>query len=303
MVAATGRAEAYYSDTRGEPQELVSAAKYGFLFQGQYYFWQRQRRGAPALELPPPAFIVFLQNHDQVANSMRGLRGHQLTSPSRWRALTALLLLMPGTPMLFQGQEFGASTPFLYFADLDPGIADSVRRGRTEFLEQFASIASAGPAARLDDPGDARTFERCRLDPSERWTHAEAVALHRDLLKLRRQEPALHVDRRGRVDGAVLGPQAFLLRYFAEDSQDGRILIVNLGPDLLRQSFPEPLIAPPPDRDWHIQWSSEDPRYGGNGTPPLRPEGTWHVTAESAIVLAPDARRTLPALATPRRTA
>ena len=75
MVALTGRAEAYYSDTRGEPQEFVSAAKYGFLFQGQHYHWQRKPRGTPAWGLPPAAFVVFLQNHDQVANSARGLRG------------------------------------------------------------------------------------------------------------------------------------------------------------------------------------------------------------------------------------
>src|SRR3954464_8284295 len=80
MVALTGRAEAYYSDTRGEPQELVSAAKYGYLFQGQHYDWQRAPRGTPAWGLPPSAFVVFLQNHDQIANSARGLRGDRLTS-------------------------------------------------------------------------------------------------------------------------------------------------------------------------------------------------------------------------------
>src|SRR5439155_8603925 len=84
MVALTGRGEAYYTDTRGEPQELVSAAKYGYLFQGQYYYWQRQSRGRPAWGLPASAFVVYLQNHDQVANSARGLRGHLLASAARW---------------------------------------------------------------------------------------------------------------------------------------------------------------------------------------------------------------------------
>src|SRR5581483_3230625 len=79
MVALTGRAEAYYSDTRGEPQEFISAAKYGYLFQGQHYRWQRQSRGTPAWGLAPSAFVTYLQNHDQVANSARGLRGDRLT--------------------------------------------------------------------------------------------------------------------------------------------------------------------------------------------------------------------------------
>src|SRR5204863_9864015 len=103
-----------------------------------------------ALELPPTAFVTFLQNHDQVANSARGLRGHQLTSPGRWRAMTALLLLSPGTPMLFQGQEFSASSPFLYFADFEEELAAAVRTGRREFLTQFPSLTDFEVRAVLD---------------------------------------------------------------------------------------------------------------------------------------------------------
>src|SRR5207237_7144518 len=103
MVALTGRAEAYYSDTRGEAQEFISAAKYGYLFQGQHYHWQRNPRGTPSWGLQGENFVNFLENHDQVANSAYGMRTHQLTSPGRWRAMTALMLLMPGTLMPFQG--------------------------------------------------------------------------------------------------------------------------------------------------------------------------------------------------------
>src|SRR5262249_30287527 len=88
MVALTGRSEAYYSDYRGTPQEMISLVKHGFLYQGQRYGWQRQRRGEPGLRLPPSCFINFLQNHDQVANSARGERIHRLTSPGKLRALT-----------------------------------------------------------------------------------------------------------------------------------------------------------------------------------------------------------------------
>src|SRR5207237_6410967 len=115
LVALTGRSEAYYTDYRGTPQEFVSMAKYGYLYQGQRYKWQKKRRGTPTFGLPPAAFVNFIQNHDQVANSLRGLRAHRLTSFGRYKAMTALLLLLPGTPMLFQGQEFAASSPFLYF--------------------------------------------------------------------------------------------------------------------------------------------------------------------------------------------
>ncbi len=120
QVALSGRSEAYYTDYRGTPQEFISAAKYGYLFQGQWYQWQKKRRGAAALDLPPAAFVNYIQNHDQVANSIRGERCHAFSSPGCYRAMTALLLLAPGTPMLFQGQEFASSRPFCYFADLSP---------------------------------------------------------------------------------------------------------------------------------------------------------------------------------------
>jgi maltooligosyltrehalose trehalohydrolase len=302
MVAVGGRAEAYYSDTRGTPQELVSAAKHGYLFQGQYYHWQRQRRGTPALDLPPAAFVVYLQNHDQVANSSRGLRGHQLTSTAKWRAITAYLLLAPGTPMLFQGQEFSASCPFLYFADHDAELAAAVRKGRAEFLAQFPSVAAFAARQPLDDPADERTFARCKLDFAERAINVAAYALHRDLIWLRRNRAAFRGQRAGGVDGAVISRSAFALRYFAETIDDQRLLIVNLGSDFRRPSLAEPLVAPPADRDWIVEWSSEDPRYGGGGTPE-QIAGKWSVPAESSIVLAPAIRRASRPATVRRRTA
>ena len=130
LVALTGRREAYYTDHRGTPQEFISAAKYGYLFQGQRYAWQKKRRGTPSRGLPPPAFVNFIENHDQVANSGDGSRLHALPRPGRYRAMTALLLLMPGTPMLFQGQEFGARHRSSIFADHKPELAAAVARGR-----------------------------------------------------------------------------------------------------------------------------------------------------------------------------
>jgi maltooligosyltrehalose trehalohydrolase len=291
MAALTGRTEAYYSDTRGEPQELISAAKYGYLFQGQHYYWQRDRRGTPAWDLTPSAFVVFTQNHDQVANSVGGRRGHELASPGRWRALTALFLLSPSTPMLFQGQEFSASAPFLYFADFEPELATAVREGRGQFLTQFPSIVETARRGGLFDPGAADTFERCKLDLSERESHAGAYALHVDLLRLRRESAAFSAPKPGGVDGAVLSGSAFALRFFTPDHRDDRILVVNLGADLQRSSFAEPLLAPPPDADWTLRWSSEEVSYGGGGTPEPFPDEWWHIPADSALVLAPGPRR------------
>ena len=287
MVAVTGHNEAYYEDHQGVPQEFISAAKYGYLFQGQTYAHQRKPRGMAGLDLGPQAFVIFAQNHDQVANSGSGNRLGQLTSPGRLRALTALLLLMPGTPMLFQGQEFGASTPFLFFADHGQDLAETVRKGRADFLHQFPSLASDAAQARLRGPELGETFQACVLDWSEAEAHSTAVALHRDLLALRRCDRAFSNKGRVKVDGSVLSDEAFLLRFFSDQGSD-RLLLVNFGRDLTRRSVADPLIAPPKSRSWRAIWSSEDPAYGGAGTPPFEDEAGLHIFGHAALVLGVD---------------
>jgi maltooligosyltrehalose trehalohydrolase len=284
MVALTGRTEGYYSGYAGSPQELIAAARRGFLYQGQLYPWQGKRRGTPAGDVPITSFVNFVQNHDQVANSLAGLRGDRLTSPGRLRAMTALLLLGPATPMLFQGQEFGASTPFLYFADLPSELAKQMRSGRAEFLAQFPSLASTDAQAALPDPADRLTFERCKLDLAERQRHAPAYALHVDLLRLRREDPVFRAQGAGGLEGAVLGPEALALRFFGAGADpEDRLLCLNLGRDLAVGGA-EPLLAPPPGENWALLWSSEAARYGGAGTPDLDPGGTCVLPGHAALV-------------------
>jgi maltooligosyltrehalose trehalohydrolase len=289
LVALTGRNEAYYSDHRGKPQEFISSAKYGYLFQGQRYSWQENRRGALGFDLEPWRFVNFLQNHDQVANSGNGRRCHTLTSPGRFRALTTLLLLSPQTPLLFQGQEFAASSPFVFFADHKPDLAREVKGGRAKFLSQFRCLDHPGLADQIPDPADLATFERCILDFNERQTHASVYRLHKDLIALRKADPAFRSQRLRGVDGAVLGEQAFVLRFFAADGAD-RLLLVNLGCDLHLDQAPEPLLAPPAGHGWDILFSSEDRSYGGDGTPAIETADGWRVMGEAAIVLSPVAR-------------
>ena len=290
LVAISGHNEAYYTDYLGMPQEFVSAAKWGYLYQGQRYKWQKKRRGTPALDLPPTAFVHFLQNHDQIANSGRGYRAHQITSPGEYKAMTALLLLMPQTPMLFQGQEFAASSTFHYFADHNEELNKLIRAGRAKELSQFPSVATEAMQACLVDPGAELTFLRSRLDHAERErpVHREMFQMHKDLLRLRREEPTFRrVQRRGDIDGAVLGPGAFVLRYFAENGDD-RLVVVNFGKDIAMDPAPEPLLAAPERMRWAVLWSSEDPAYGGTGTPPPDTEREgWFITGRCTVVLRP----------------
>lgn len=285
MVALTGRNEAYYTDYRGAPQEFVSSAKYGYLFQGQWFSWQEKRRGRPAFDVPPMAYINFIQNHDQIANSARGLRAHLLTSPARYRAVTAVMLLGPGTPMFFQGQEFAASAPFFYFADHNPDLAKLVRKGRVEFLAQFRSITDPVMQRLLPDPESVETFEACRLDFSERDRNAPLYQLTKDLLRLRREDPVFQAPKLRGLDGAVLGSHSFVLRFFADDGLD-RLLVVNLGTDQHLLSVPEPLLAPPAGGRWVVRLSTEEPKYGGMGVGPVNtPDEGWRIPGESATVL------------------
>jgi maltooligosyltrehalose trehalohydrolase len=186
------------------------------------------------------------------------------------------------------GQEFGASSPFLFFTDFsDSELKRSVYQGRKQFLAQFPSFGSPGAQAAIPDPSDPSVFQRSKLDLSERRTHAEWYALHRDLLRLRREDPIIGKQDRDRIDGAVIGPQAFAMRYFGED-EDDRLLIVNLGADLRFMPAPEPLLAPSPSGPWRFVWSSDAPRYGGQGiVEPLSDEG-WLIPAMSATLYATD---------------
>ena len=190
-VAMTGRKEAYYTDYNGSPQEFVSSAKYGYLYQGQRYKWQKKRRGSPAFDLKPWSFVAYLQNHDQLANSARGERPNVLTGPALYRAMSALLMLGPATPMLFQGQEFAATTPFLYFCDHQADLCDAVKTGRKEFLAQFRSIAQPAMQERLPDPGDPAAFERSSSIGESDDNDAPLFRLYRDLIRLRREDPVM----------------------------------------------------------------------------------------------------------------
>jgi len=285
FVALTGRNEAYCTDYLGLPQEFVSAAKYGYLYQGQPYSWQESQRGTPTFGIPPETFVAFIENHDQISNNPRGERLRFQTSPGRYRAMTALLLLGPWTPMLFQGQEFGASSPFVFFTDVgDSDMREAIRKGRFQFLAQFPSMASEEMQRNLPSPSDPRVFTSCKLNFSERTTNCELYDLYIDLIKLRREDSRFREQVPGQVDGAVLGPASFVLRFFAGEN-DERLLIVNFGKRQVLAPAPEPLLAPPLDFEWETMWTSESPRYGGPGAVPLVTQEQWLLPAEAAVAL------------------
>jgi maltooligosyltrehalose trehalohydrolase len=289
-VAATGHDDFYYRDYRGTPQEFVSALKYGFLYQGQRSDMRDKAYGTYNLDTPAEHFVHFLENHDQVANSARGFRLGSLMSPARLRAITALLLLGPQTPMLFQGQEFAASNPFLYFFGIEGDEAAQVAEGRRESLKNFAGVADPAMLERLPAPADRKTFETSKLDWSEAQSQAHILALHRDLLALRRSDPTLSQASARRIDGAVIGEHAMLIRYITPDPGGHRLLMLNLGRDLQMSVVAEPLLAPIVGHQWQPAWSSDHPDYGGGGRRPAELDKFWILPADSAVFIRSEAK-------------
>jgi len=284
-VALTGATDGYFHDYGGTPQELVSAWKHGFLYQGQLFAWQHGARGTPTRGLSPARFVHYLENHDQIANTGLGDRLSVLAQPAAYRALLALVLLGPQLPMLFQGQETGSTRPWHYFVDHDRELARLVRAGRAEFCAQFARLGSREGQAALRDPAALATFTACVLDPAERRLDRPLALLHRDLLHVRRAHPAFTDQRPGTRDGAVLGERAACLRWWHEAGD--RLLLVNLGARFHEESLPEPLLAPPARAHWHVAWSSEDPRYGGCGTAEVFTTERLAIPAYAAVLCEP----------------
>ncbi|MFO0890789.1 MAG: hypothetical protein U0790_16795 [Isosphaeraceae bacterium] len=280
IVALTGNRHAYYADYRGTPQEFVSSLKRGWLYQGQRNVRQGKRRGSSPARRDPSQFIFYLQNHDQLANSLTGDRISRLAGPP-YRAMTAVWLLSPQVPMFFQGQEFAATTPFLYFMDHHPELAEAVRRGHDEFLMQFQDLAQPEIREKLPDPGDPSSFTRSKLDhsgahsmpastrPSRpaaapargsrtragRWTARDRPRVVRDPLR-RAQDgrPAARGESRAGIHARRPGRAA---RRAAE-----------------RHRVDDPLVQPGAE-------------YGGSGCPPLEADDGWHIPGQTAALLRP----------------
>lgn len=190
-VLLTGEDGGYYADYAEQPgEQLGRCLSEGFAFQGQPSAYRDgARRGEPSAHLPAGAFVNFLQNHDQIGNRALGERLHMLSEPQALRAATAVLLLAPSPPLLYMGQEWAASAPFLFFCDFGEELAAKVTAGRRKEFARFPEFSDPAARERIPDPNAAHSFERSCLDWSERdrAPHRDWLALHRELLWLRRE--------------------------------------------------------------------------------------------------------------------
>lgn len=168
-VLLTAEVDGYYADYAADPLRMLGRClAEGFAFQGEASaFRDGKRRGEPSAQLPATAFVNFTQTHDQVGNRAFGERLSALADPRALRAVTACVLLAPSPPMLFMGEEFAATTPFLYFCDFGPPLAEAVARGRRAEFGRFERFGDAAGQAQIPDPNALATFEASKLDWSE----------------------------------------------------------------------------------------------------------------------------------------
>ncbi|RAI58695.1 malto-oligosyltrehalose trehalohydrolase [Roseicella frigidaeris] len=227
----TGEREGYYEDFAEDgAAKLAKVLAEGFLFQGQRSAHLGEARGEPSAHLPPTAFVLFLQNHDQVGNRAFGERLAALAEPEALAAATALLLLSPQIPMLFMGEEWGASAPFLFFTDHNAELAPLVTAGRRKEFAKFAAFQDPARRERIPDPNAEATFRASIPDPAEaaRPPHDAVLALHRQLLALRRARLVPHLPGARALGAQAVGPKAVLARW---QLGDGSLLTLatNLG--------------------------------------------------------------------------
>lgn len=234
-VLLTGETDAYYTDFAEKPtQKLARLLGEGFVYQGEATR-HGHTRGEPSGHLPPTSFVLFLQNHDQIGNRAFGERLIQLSPPQALQAATALLLLSPMIPMMFMGDEWGASEPFLFFTDFHDELADAVREGRRGEFKDFAAFKDPAKREQIPDPNALKTFEASRpafdallLETDKGQDHRNWLALYKQLLEIRRTELFPRLAGAKALGVTELGDKAVSARWQLGDGSELRIDL-NLG--------------------------------------------------------------------------
>jgi maltooligosyltrehalose trehalohydrolase len=261
-AALTGERRGYYVDFGGAAP-VARALSERFVMAGGYSTYRRRRHGADACDVSADHFVVFVQNHDQVGNRPLGERLSTLVSLPAQKLAAALLLLSPYVPLLFMGEEYGETRPFLYFVSHeDADLVEAVRQGRKQ---EFASFGWSGE---LPDPQAQDTFLRSRIDwgARDRAPHQHLLRLYQDLLRLRSTEPVLRpgdasVEVRAPDDaGGNPGGDWIEVRYRRTGSRE-LLALFNLRPTSLESVLPAS-----PTGSWRLRLSTEDARYGGGGS-------------------------------------
>jgi maltooligosyltrehalose trehalohydrolase len=267
-VRLTGEREGYYANFAGTSTELAQTLAHGWLFRGQTQPATATARGGRATGLAPHRFVYCISNHDQVGNRAFGDRLSEVISPAAYRAASALLCLVPQTPLLFMGQEWGASTPFQFFTDHRGDLGCAVTKGRRREFQKFLAFRDPVLRETIPDPQALETFLNSKLDWDElqQSRHARMLLLYSECLRLRRTIPAFRERDADAYVALELAAGVIGLFYGRRGEYDLAVLC-----DLVGNNAPpnldEARLAPGAGRDWHPALSSNESRFGGDGSP------------------------------------
>ncbi|HLH11695.1 MAG TPA: malto-oligosyltrehalose trehalohydrolase [Methylovirgula sp.] len=227
-VLLTGEHEGYYVDYRDGARKLAKGLAEGFVYQGEPSAYRDGApRGTPSADLPPTAFVFFLQNHDQIGNRALGERLTALADTAALEAAIALQMLAPQIPLLFMGEEDASRTPFLFFTDYRGELARAVREGRQREFARFKAFADRERQEQIPDPNSLATFEGSRPVP-DRSQASSRFSLYRRLLALRHAEIAPRLEGAHSLWAKALGEAAVTAKW---RMGDGAVLSLstNLG--------------------------------------------------------------------------
>src|SRR5581483_3288914 len=216
-VGNTHEAEGYLADFTGTLREAVDILRHGWQYRGQVAKSTGLPRGTACRQLPPERFVHCISNHDQTGNHAFGERLSHRILPAALRAADVLICLTPYLPMLFMGQEWGATTPFLFFTDHNPELGKLIVEGRREEFRNFAAFNAPEMLEKIPDPQLVRTFEASRLmwDEIGRERHSQQLALYQECLTFRAREAAFRPNDRESWSAETLGMNVGALRYDA----------------------------------------------------------------------------------------
>jgi maltooligosyltrehalose trehalohydrolase len=264
-----GDHEGYYRDYTGTISDLAETINQGWYYRGQHSIHLNEARGTDPRALAPRSFLICLQNHDQIGNRAFGDRLNRQVELPAFRAASALLLTAPETPLLFMGQEWAASPPFLYFTDHEEDLGKIVTEGRRREFRHFLAFVDPEAREQIPDPQAVSTFEASRLDWSEpeREPHASVLRLYRALLALRRQEPALRSNRREDFQAIALDDASLLLRRSSPDGETLLIVVRLRGPGVVSLENRPELGRLSWDR-LELVLTTEDPPFAVDPMPP-----------------------------------
>ncbi len=261
--ALAGDSDGYFGDYSGSTADLAATIRQGWFFTGQHSPHLRAPRGTDPVGVPPRRCVQCLQNHDQIGNRAFGERLHQQIEPAAFRAASLLLLMLPHTPLLFMGQEWAASSPFLYFTDHHAELGRLVTEGRRREFRTFKAFADEAARSAIPDPQAAATFERSHLawQERDREPHASTLRLYAALLAFRR-----HLLATGDTADATSARDldADTIGFCRRTTSGDTVLVVVRLRGAGSVDF-RPL-APAHEGAWTAVMSSDDPAFGGDAT-------------------------------------